>query len=528
MPTMQECVRAIAEANAADAADLDWLLPQEDQLAAIIYAQRLRRIHRKMVLAAAADKPTFTDAELTLDFLEDNNAVFRRRLETELLQNTSLTRKQARNLLTHSVLAHRHAADLLVRLEAGQATVAEAEIVLTQLTLLPVPNRRRTPEGEPWQPDEYPAARRAAARARSQLGEELTQLTAAGLPAADLATRAGQLRNTVNPISPARRAAAAKASRYVRIAPAEDGMAYLQARIGAADGALIQARLAALAQRVRGSGRGEARTPSQLEADLLVAALTGPLPDPTPPTAAGEAGRQQTGSSAAADVVVMVEVTLAQAIMLGNYVDPERLQHLKKHFPDLYEQSEKNRRFYATAPEHRSGTLPPGVAESGASVKITGSALRPSTVDSAELLARATLIRAVLTHPFTGYPLGVGQQSYRVPEQVRQLIRYRDQTCRHPGCDRPAGETELDHVQPWADGGQTGYASMVCLCPEHHRAKTAKWYRLKQRPDDGDGVLEFGAADREGTVLSDPVKGLDPIAWQAYRSENQAGAEPPF
>ncbi len=54
----------------------------------------------------------------------------------------------------------------------------------------------------------------------------------------------------------------------------------------------------------------------------------------------------------------------------------------------------------------------------------------------------------------------------------RRYARTRDRTCRQPGCHNRAGWADLDHVIPYACGGQTDCANLCCLCRRHHRLKT--------------------------------------------------------
>ncbi|GAB3583869.1 HNH endonuclease signature motif containing protein [Calidifontibacter terrae] len=70
---------------------------------------------------------------------------------------------------------------------------------------------------------------------------------------------------------------------------------------------------------------------------------------------------------------------------------------------------------------------------------------------------------------------GLGESSaYRPPPAVRQQVMARDRTCRHPGCNRPARFTDLDHITPWPRGA-TSADNLHCLCRRHHRAKQAGW-----------------------------------------------------
>ncbi len=69
------------------------------------------------------------------------------------------------------------------------------------------------------------------------------------------------------------------------------------------------------------------------------------------------------------------------------------------------------------------------------------------------------------------------------------FVRLRDRTCRHPGCARPAGRTDLDHVVSYDCGGRTACDNLCCLCRTHHRLKTfARGWRFELRPDGTLGV----------------------------------------
>ena len=60
---------------------------------------------------------------------------------------------------------------------------------------------------------------------------------------------------------------------------------------------------------------------------------------------------------------------------------------------------------------------------------------------------------------------------------MERWIRFRDLTCRFPGCDRKAWFADLDHTEPFnhrdpAAGGLTVPWDLACYCREHHRLKT--------------------------------------------------------
>ena len=61
---------------------------------------------------------------------------------------------------------------------------------------------------------------------------------------------------------------------------------------------------------------------------------------------------------------------------------------------------------------------------------------------------------------------------YRPPVALAEFIRWRDLTCRWPGCDAPAERCDIDHTVPYADGGPTHAANLKNYCRTHHLIKT--------------------------------------------------------
>jgi hypothetical protein len=62
-------------------------------------------------------------------------------------------------------------------------------------------------------------------------------------------------------------------------------------------------------------------------------------------------------------------------------------------------------------------------------------------------------------------------------------VRWRDRSCRFPGCNRPAEFADLDHRTAFAAGGRTTAANLHCLCRHHHRLKHEGGWRVTPNPD---------------------------------------------
>lgn len=64
--------------------------------------------------------------------------------------------------------------------------------------------------------------------------------------------------------------------------------------------------------------------------------------------------------------------------------------------------------------------------------------------------------------------LSVGRSTRVVPRRIRRALRRRDRGCAFPGCVVPAQWTDAHHIVHRVEGGPTGLANLVLLCPSHH------------------------------------------------------------
>lgn len=134
--------------------------------------------------------------------------------------------------------------------------------------------------------------------------------------------------------------------------------------------------------------------------------------------------------------------------------------------------------------------------------------------------------RRILTDP-VGKVLEVSTRRHPGADLTRH-IRLRDQTCRFPGCHRPATACELDHTTPHSHGGATSAPNLGCLCKLHHKLKDQPGWRLKQtRP----GLFVWTIPTGENhAVEQTPLVDYDmPSSRSAQSYPNSAVPEPaPF
>ena len=94
-------------------------------------------------------------------------------------------------------------------------------------------------------------------------------------------------------------------------------------------------------------------------------------------------------------------------------------------------------------------------------------------------------LRRLTIDPRTGTAIDLGRSRYEVSEPLRRWISARDRTCRFPGCRRRATACQVDHIDPWDEGGRTDAANLQALCTRHHQLKTHRGWRVTRDPDTG-------------------------------------------
>jgi hypothetical protein len=212
--------------------------------------------------------------------------------------------------------------------------------------------------------------------------------------------------------------------REVIVTDSGDGLASIYATVGATDGQALDQRLDALAATVCAD---DPRTAAQRRADAV-----GPLAAGADRLGCGCGNPDCPAGAKPAASNVVLHVIAEQATVEGRSDTPGVLVGAEELIP------------------------PELVAELAQQAK-----LRP------------------LVHPMDAPP----EPGYVPSAELAEFVRYRDLTCRAPGCDVPARQCDIDHSIPYGDGGLTHASNLNCKCRKHHLAKTFWGWQEKQLPD---------------------------------------------
>lgn len=118
-----------------------------------------------------------------------------------------------------------------------------------------------------------------------------------------------------------------------------------------------------------------------------------------------------------------------------------------------------------------------GTATTGSGQIISGEAARRLACDAG--------LRRIVTKGGSQV-LDVGRATRHWSSAQRAAVVARDQTCRWPGCDRPAGWCIVHHATFWTiQAGITAVSNGVLLCPHHHRRVHEEHWTLNFDSDTG-------------------------------------------
>ena len=112
-----------------------------------------------------------------------------------------------------------------------------------------------------------------------------------------------------------------------------------------------------------------------------------------------------------------------------------------------------------------------------------GTVLAPGQV--VPLLSEAEIERVVFDGP--DRVISVSRRR-RFTGALRRAIEVRDRRCQHPsGCDEPADRCDVDHIQPYTDGGPTTLDNGRLSCWPHNRHHHLRNAHPPERDDKPDG-----------------------------------------
>ncbi|WP_256041359.1 HNH endonuclease signature motif containing protein [Cryobacterium sp. SO1] len=123
-----------------------------------------------------------------------------------------------------------------------------------------------------------------------------------------------------------------------------------------------------------------------------------------------------------------------------------------------------------------------------------------------QIAGHAPSFTRLLTHPETGVVLSLGKTQHKNTTAMKKWLRVRDETCRFPGCSRPAVTSDIDHTHDWADGGTTDCDNLAHLCEPHHRLKHLTHWRVTQEPG---GILLWTSPGKR-SYRTDPANPMGP------------------
>jgi len=117
--------------------------------------------------------------------------------------------------------------------------------------------------------------------------------------------------------------------------------------------------------------------------------------------------------------------------------------------------------------------------ESGKTSGLVGGQL----VERDELLRLAcdSRLQPAIDDP-SGFTIGVGRTSRKIPAWLRRLVEGRDEGCRFPSCDRTRW-THAHHIIHWAEEGPTNLDNLITLCGFHHRLVHREHWRIIGNPN---------------------------------------------
>ena len=133
-----------------------------------------------------------------------------------------------------------------------------------------------------------------------------------------------------------------------------------------------------------------------------------------------------------------------------------------------------------------------GHLEAGEVCEIPG--IGPIPVEVARRLAVDSILSVLVTDGVD--VTSVAHAGRTIPASIRTALIERDPMCVVAGCGLREG-LEIDHVEPFAQGGATSLGNLVRLCHWHHYLKTHQRHRLERS---GEGWVWLGPGESSAAL----------------------------
>ncbi len=353
-----------------------------------------------------------------------------------------------------------------------------------------------------------------------------------------------------------------RAARRVRVQVAEDGLVTITARLPAADGAVVLQALRAAA--------GDCEHPHRPR--------PGPAQD-TPPAGAA-AGPDRSAGAGPADGTCQASLADALVEVAGAYLSgkitaagnpdiyhvivhagPEALQDTPpggdpdarpgvsagtrpadspapRRVPAETRADQPPAREHrvpaetrADQPPAREHRVPAGTPADGPAGPVADPAHRPAGhpahprrchLDDGPAIspaaARAIACHATMSwmlHDHDGTLLDAGRRHRRATPALRRAVRERDRSrCQYPGCH--SRRTDIHHIIPWSQGGQTRLRDLILLCQAHHVIVHALGYLITPAPH---ATFAFTRPDGQPMPSSPALPGSDGDLTQCHPAD---------
>jgi hypothetical protein len=91
-----------------------------------------------------------------------------------------------------------------------------------------------------------------------------------------------------------------------------------------------------------------------------------------------------------------------------------------------------------------------------------------------------------------GQVISNGTTRRRPNAQLERQVEAESPTCVFPGCRMPASGCDIDHNQPWAEGGPTESENLAPLCRHDHVVRHHGWQIEQIRPGSYQWISPLG------------------------------------